>query len=208
MYNDGGTMVVRKRLSFLSVLALSSAAVITTAIVSASGIAIYGLSVIDDKSEDVVAFLGDAVRGLPELRKSLPPALADAWNDERQPDYLEMLTISVRATGEDHRGRSRAVVEVANNGREVVSLLSMRIVGLDEDQDAIFERNTWVATPLQIEDEWRGPLLPGETRRIPIRLWRGSDSLASFSHEVTDIRIWLGPAETESMDTAVADSGF
>jgi hypothetical protein len=192
MFNGTGTTVVRKRLSFPSILAISLAGVIATTIVSVSGIAVYGLRVIDKKSDSLISLVGDAARSLPEFRKALPPFLADAIDDERRPDYLKDLDVSVRLGKKDRRhGSRRAIVEVSNHGDAVVSLLSMRVVGLDEDGDPVDERNTWVATPLQIEDEWRGPLLPHETRRFPVHWRRGSDTV-DVTYEITDIRIWRG----------------
>ncbi|MBK8267866.1 MAG: hypothetical protein IPK83_06000 [Planctomycetes bacterium] len=201
MYHDSGTTVVNKRMSFLSVTVLSLSAVLIATIVSASGIAIYGMRVIDRKCDSLTMLVGDTVRQLPEFRKSLPPALADAIDDVRRPDYLDNLevTTSLGHVTESRRGRIiHATVEVTNNGDEVVSLLSMRLVGVDEDGAPIMEHNTWAATPIQVEDEWRGPLLPHETRRIPVRFF-ANDDIKTISHEITDIRVWKGAAQTEQV---------
>lgn len=208
MYDNSGTTVVRKRMSFLAALAIGLTAIVVTAIVSASGIAVYGLWVVDKKSDSLIGLVEQAVKGLPELQKALPPALADAIDDERRPGYLKDLEVSVRSAS-PRTGRGRAVVTVTNHGDEVVSLLSMRIVGLDEEGDPIEERNTWAATPLQIEDEWRGPLLPHETRRFPVRWW-GRGEVVELTHEITDIRVWNGPNGSEQAAQAaqgLTDSG-
>lgn len=202
MYQDVGTTVVRKRLSFLSVTVLSLAAIIVTTVVSASGIAIYALKIADGKTDSLVGLVGEAVQSLPEFCKGLPPALADAINDRRQPGYRDQLDVSVRLgrEGGNRRGRGRAIiVEVVNRGEETVSLLSMRLVGLNGDGDPVFEKNAWVATPLQIDDDWRGPLLPHETRQIPLFCYGTGDS-REVRAEITDIRVWQNePAAAEKV---------
>lgn len=191
MFQDVGTTVVRKRLSFLSVTIISLTAIIVTTVVSASGLAIYALKIADGKTDSLVGLVGEAVQSLPEFCKGLPPALADAINDQRQPGYRDQLDVSVRLGREGRNRRGRVIiVEVVNRGEETVSLLSMRLVGLDGDGDPVFEKNTWVATPLQIDDDWRGPLLPHETRQIPLFCYGTGDS-QEVRAEITDIRIWL-----------------
>ena len=190
MFQDVGTTVVRKRLSFLSVTVISLAAIIVTTVVSASGIAIYALKIADGKTDSLVGLVGEAVQSLPEFCKGLPPALADAINDERQPGYRDQLDVSVRLGDREGSRRGRVIiVEVVNRGEETVSLLSMRLVGLDGDGDPVFEQNAWVATPLQIDDDWRGPLLPHETRRIPLFSY-GTGGSEEVVAEITDIRVW------------------
>lgn len=191
MYKGDGTTVVRKRLSCVSVLILSLTAIIITVVVSASGMAIYGLTVLDQKTDSLVGLVGEAARALPDLREALPPALADAIDDKRSPEYVDQLDVAVRAGGVDGWGRQHCLVEVKNTGDQVVSLLSMRVVGLDIDGDLVFERNAWAATPIQLEDDWRGPLLPHETRRFSV--WHcGPGAASKIAHEITDIRLWSG----------------
>jgi len=204
MYKEDGTTVVRKRLSCVSVLILSLTAIIVTVVVSASGIAVYALTVVDQKTDTLVGLVGEAARALPELREALPPALADALDDERSPEYVHQLEVAVRAGGADRYGRQRCLIEVENTGDKVVSLLSMRIVGLDDDGDVVYERNTWAATPIQIEDEWRGPLLPHETRRFSV--WSCREGAASeITHEITDVRVWAGRAASRADEPIEAE---
>lgn len=204
MFNDAGATVVHKRMSFLSVSVISLTAVVIVTVLSGVGIVGYGMHVFDKKADTLVALVGQAAKALPEIRQSLPPALADAMDDERRPDYAKNLDISVRLA-KSHDGdrdpsrRQRAVVEVKNNGDQMVTLLSMRLVATDEDGDVIAEVPTWAATPLQIEDDWRGPLLPHETRRLGV--WgQFHDKATNVSCEVTDIRVW----RADSGETAMA----
>jgi len=212
MYNDNGVTVVRKRVSFPAATAIGVTAIIVTAIVSASGIALYGIRVVDKKSDGILRMVSDTVKSLPDLQKALPPVLADAIDDVRRPDYIKNMSVSVRPSAVGSaRGCYRATVEVENCGDQTVSYLSMRIVGLDETGDPVAERCTWAATPVQIEDEWRGPLLPHETRRFPVYWWGGEEPV-ELTYEITDIRIWREKALEQidarvTVDTASRDSG-
>jgi len=197
MFHENGTTVVHKRMSFLSIAIVSLSAIIVVTVLSASGIAIYGLRLVDKKTDGLIGLLTESAKVLPELREALPPALTDAIDDERRPGYREHLRVLVRLTDdEQYRRRARAIVSVENTGDEIVSLLSMRLVALDEDGEPIGERATWAATPLQVENEWRGPILPGEIRRFTV--WCCSaDDAATISHEITDIRVWMGKSGPE-----------
>lgn len=211
--HDPSAPVVRRRFGFLSVSVLSLSAVLMTTIVCASGLALFSLSVIDSKADTVTGLIGETLRQLPELRASLPPVLADAMDDVRSPEYLSNVDIAVRTgTSQDRHGFNKAIVEVANKGDRVISLLSMRIVGIDDAGDPVTECNTWAATPIQTEDrDWRGPLLPNETRKFIVRYYGDSRSVA-FEHEVTELRVWqpnkdaAGDAASSEMP-AVASRG-
>lgn len=206
MYQDGSTTVVNKRMSFLSVTVLSLSAILITVIVSATGLAVFGLRVVDRRADSIADVLVETVRQLPEYQKALPPALADAINDIRQPGYASELEIAVKLTNSDTRGgQQNAVAVVKNRGDSVVSLLSLRLVGLNEGGEPIIERNTWAATPLQIEGEWRGPLMPNETRQIPIRLY-SHRGLSKINFEITDIRVWRGPQPAVPATNPVPDT--
>ncbi len=197
MFNDSGATVVRKPYSFLAVAAFGLSGVLITAIVCASAIGLYGLRVVDRKADGLIGLVGDAAGKLPELRAALPPALFDAIDDVRSPEYVQSLKVtSSLAPTQDRWGRRRVAIEVENHGEQVVSLLSMRVLGLDEDGDAVDERNVWAATPIQLEDDWRGPILPGETRRL--LAWCDDHSkIAGVAHEITEVRVWDGDSEVE-----------
>jgi hypothetical protein len=193
MFQDGGSTIVQKRMSFLSVLVLSVAFVTMAIILSLTGITIYGMRLVDKKTDNLSGLIEQTVRSLPAVKESLPPALADAFEDQRRPDYLQNLVISTKLIGDNaDRGwrRCRVVVDVQNKGDETVTLMSMRLVGLDANDEPVMERSTWVATPLQLDCEWRGPLLPHETRHFAV--WcHSSEDAVKISHEVSEIRVWL-----------------
>ena len=207
MYHSGQPTVIKK--SFLSSLVLGVSAVIVTLILSASGLAFYGINIVDRKTGNVFEFVEEGIRSLPELQESLPPVLADLLNDSRRPDYVDQVEVSVKlAKYSGRKGYLRPVVRVRNTGSEVVSLLSMRVVVLNKNGDPVAELNEWAATPIAAEDEWRGPLMPGATRHFKAGyLFRGydlDDPNATVEFEITDLRVW-NAGHPEQVASADAD---
>lgn len=201
MFTDPNTPVVRKRMSFLSVAAISLTAVCIAFIFSGTGVVLYGMRLLDKKTDSLTGMLSQVAANLPELREALPPALADAIDDERLPEYREQLNVTARLSKTDNRrGYGRAIVSVENKGDRVVSLLSLRLVGLDETGEPIAEQQTWAATPLQLDCEWRGPLQPHEARLFPVH-WYRSTPPSEVGVEVTDIRVWRGPSGSSASQT-------
>ena len=186
--------IIYKRHTFLSALAMGISAIIIAFIVSCTVVLIYGMNFAGDKSEEVVALVEKAIKGLPNLQESLPPFVADMLNDQRQPDYSAQLDITASTILlPNDNGTVKTTVEIINNGSEVVSLLSLRVVVLTSRNEVIAESNEWGATPVAADDDWRGPLMPG-ARRYFVTSRRG---LPVFSAdelnpqvEITDIRIW------------------
>lgn len=201
MYQAPAPTIIRRRIGFLSIAVLSIAGIVATIIVCASALAYRGLGIVDRKADSLTMLATDLVKALPEYRESLPPALADAIDDERSPGYLDDLKIDAHMIGGDHHGQDRGIVEVTNNGDKIVSLLSLRVAGLDKSDEPVWEHSTWGATPIQLEHDWRGPLFPGVTRRIPIRMWR-DDHAKTLTCEVTDVRVWKGNADKATSEPA------
>lgn len=191
-YQPGGTTVIRKRISFFSVAAMSVALVIVTIIGSVAGVAVFALDVVDRKADSITQLVGTAFQSLPEIREALPPVLQDAMNDRRAPTYQAQLDISARMVEEEGSRWQRGVVEVTNRGDEVVTLLSLRVIGVDANNEPVTELSVCGASPIQIEDEWRGPLLPGVTRKIPLEIWSRHQA-QDVQVELTDVRVWAGP---------------
>ena len=186
--------VVYKRRGFLSTLALGATVVAVTVIVSGATVLMFGMRIVDEKSDDVVELLENIVREVPQLRESLPPVLVDCINDRRMPEYVRDLNISLEMVPmTDGTGRVRPTIEVTNKGNEMVSLLTLRVVAA-RDGDVIHEWNEWVATPIATEGGWRGPLMPEGVRKIatiplpPTDLLE--DDAVEASLEVTDVRVW------------------
>ena len=186
--------IIYKRHTFLSALAMGLSAIIIAFIVSCTVVIIYGMNFAGEKSEELVSIAEEAIRGLPKLQESLPPVLADVLNDRRQPDYSAQLTITPNTIFlPNDNGTVKTTIEIVNNGKEVVSLLSLRVVVLTSRNEIIAESNEWAATPIAADHDWRGPLMPG-SRRFFATSRRGlaassADELKT-QVEITDIRIW------------------
>jgi hypothetical protein len=187
--------IIYKRHTFLSALAMGVSAVIIAFIVSCTVVIIYGMHFASNKSEELVTLAEEAIRGLPELQKALPPVLADMLNDRRQPDYSSQLTITPTTTLlPADNGTVKTRIEIVNNGKQVVSFLSLRLVVLTSNNEVITESDEIAATPIAAGNErWRGPLMPGSHRYLVVS--RGSLPVYSADElkpevEITDIRIW------------------
>src|SRR5512134_2702203 len=117
--SDPAYITLRKH-TFLSSVALGFSAIVITLLISCTAVLLYTVHLAGDKSERVITLAQSALKGLPEMAQSLPPALADMLDDQRRPDYCRELTIAARATSQpDARGRVRTTVEIVNNGPEV-----------------------------------------------------------------------------------------
>jgi hypothetical protein len=196
MFTDHAGAPVR-RMSFFSVALICGTAVLITLLVSATGVVVYGLRIVDSKADNIGELVNDTLKSLPEIRESLPPALSDAINDVRRPDYLAQLDIKTRlGESQDLRhGKKfrRVFVDITNNGDQVVSLMTMRVMGLDENGEAIECWSTYPATPLQLDNDWRGPLLPKETRKYSFRhVSDDGEEIVKVDTEVTEVRVWKG----------------
>jgi len=212
-HHEDSPTVVRKRLSFVSVAAICLSSFLIVVILSASMIAVYGLHVVDRKSDSLVDLVAQAAKSLPEYRAALPPVLADAIDDVRDPSYRDHLDVAVqlRSRSEGNRRRSpQATVRIRNDGDKVVSVLGLRLIGLDSDGVVVTEQNAYAATPLLIEDDWRGPLLPGSTRTFPVWFCYSSDP-TDLMWEITELRVWdedqaekgvtaVVPADTDELE--------
>ena len=207
MVGDYPKITYRKH-TFLSALALGISAIAIALIVSCTVVIIYGMHFAGEKSEQLVSLVEDAVRGLPTLQKSLPPVFADMLDDHRQPDYSSQLEITAKtAPVPEQSGRIRTSVTVVNNGRELVSLLSLRVVVLNGDGEVVDESNEWAATPFAAREDWRGPILPG-ARRYFSCLHNGPRAVSTVDLktevEITDVRLW-GGAESSDEGRATRD---
>lgn len=194
------TVVVRKG-GALAALISGIFGTLIVGLVCGTVVGFYALNMADRHVGELFGLSKSLVTGLPEWSESIP-VLADMLADRRAPDYRDELACGVRLVDDDYYERPRALVEVTNNGEEVVTLLAARVVALSGEGIPLSERHTYIATPIMADDdEWRGPLQPGQTRRLTVRLPYGTDP-NEVDLELTDIRIWTGPAETASQRRA------
>jgi hypothetical protein len=193
--------IIYRRHTFLSAVALGFSAIVVVAIVSGTVILLYGVHVASAKSERVITLAQSAIRGLPEFTESLPPALSDMLNDRREPDYVHALTITTKPTSApgSHYG-VRTAIEVVNNGKEVVSLLGLRLTTFDSRGRLLSESQEWAATPVATEGGLRGPIMPGSRRyfvssRHCARDLDPADDVKT-EVEITELRLWNAPQTT------------
>lgn len=167
-------------------------------IASLTTVVLYTMRIADSNAAKLLHFAGNTVDGLPELLKSLPPALADVLNDRRAPEYVSNIDVKVKFINDEAGGVLRPVVTVTNKGTEVVSMLALHVAAMDENGTPRGDWTEVVATPLTIDDDWRGPLMPGNTRHVVLS---GSRSLAGKSEalvavaEIGDVRVWEAEAK-------------
>ena len=190
----------RTRMSPMTALFLGMFFVGGLTIASATAVVLYSMRILDHKAASLLNFADHTVAGLPELLKSLPPALADILHDRRAPEYASKIDVKVKFIDDETSGALRPVLTVKNTGEEVVSLLALRVAAIDANGTP---RNDWtevVATPLSIDNDWRGPLMPGATRHVVLSGCRSlagkSDTLAAVA-EIGDVRVWEAEAKAQ-----------
>ena len=167
------TVVVKKG-GVLTALVSGVFATLIVCIVCGVGLGWYAMNIFDRKVSDLAGGGRALLETLPEWRESIA-VTGDLLDDRRAPEYREHLEMSVRVfkeqTGEDARrparGRSHsgAVVEVTNNGDEVVTFLSARVVLSDEEGVPVHEYRTFIATPLTIKMAPRKITTPTEVNQ-------------------------------------------
>jgi hypothetical protein len=204
--------VVVKKSGFLNGLFYGFFGFLITTVLCATGLAVYGLSIADSKAVQALSTAERLVTGVPEwvdgMLDALPPVIADALHDRRDPSYRQQVDVTVRPVRAGRSGSiNRAAVEVTNNGPETISLMAVRVVLLDDDGAAAHERVVYVATPLAIEDEWRGPLLPGSTRKLSMAVYGVKPGDYEVSHEITELRVWQPEESATPEDPAELTEG-
>lgn len=193
------SMVMQKsRMSPMTALFLGMFFVGGLGIASATAVVMYTMRIIDQKAGSLIRFADNTVDGLPELLKSLPPSLAEILEDRRSPEYASKIDVDVKLIADEVNGTVRPVLTVKNTGDEVVSMLSLRVAAVDSDGTP---RNDWtevVATPLSIDNDWRGPLMPGATRHVVLSgrrpLTDKVEELVAVA-EIGDVRVWSGQSK-------------
>lgn len=189
-------MIVQKRMSFLASCVWAVASILITGIVSVAGISLYGLRIIDQRVGNALQLVPAVLEGL----DNLPPMLADAIDQRRQPDYREQLAVDVAFSPAGSNEDSQPLLTVENNGDKTVGFLAVRVVVRDPRGRIVHEGTTNVATPVAVEGyrEMPGPILPGAKRQITTGWVAGSEGL-SAEIEITDV--FVGPASRPQSST-------
>lgn len=197
------TVIVKKN-GFFSSLFFGLFGFLTVTVFVAGGLGFYALRIADSTTSGVFSLTGDILSGVPNWVENMPPFVSETLDDRRAPDYRDQLDVTVKTVPSPERpSRELAVVEVSNRGSETVSLLALAITLENDDGVPLDERRVYAATPLVIdEDEWRGPLMPGETRRF-VASPRGHESSAKATVSVVDLRVWNGPRKHDAEPAAM-----
>jgi hypothetical protein len=200
---NGGPAVIVNKGGFLASIAKGLFGTIMVVVICGTALGLYGMHVCNSDIHLVTGQVGSIIERvltqLPDLQKALPPMLADACNDRRAMDYKSSVHIAARLERPQKDGGDGTVVlEVKNDGKEAISLLTVRVVVQDESDSAFCELPLTVATPLQFERDWRGPIQPGETRIVPRHL---SDIVGEtkITTELTDLRVFNAPTQVASL---------
>lgn len=190
MHSTGPTII--KKGGFLSAFAFGLFGFLTATVMCATGLGFYGLHVVNSSAGEIIGVGGNLIESLPEWREKLPPVLADALKDRREPGYRDNVELDVRLAGEPINGDDRyrmLVINATNRGEDTITLMNVRVVLVDENEVPIRSESVYAATPVTVEGEWRGPLMPGSTRRCSIPIWKCPENLTP-TVEITDLRVW------------------
>ncbi len=187
--NTNVPLVVKKG-GVLTALAHGVFGTIAVAIVCGAIVLLYGVNVVDRKSSQLLGAGTTVLSSLSEVRDALPPAIADVLADRRAPAYRNKIDVSATLLPNAGDNTSRRVtLNVTNGGEELVTMLAARIVLMDEAGHIVRSAVMYLATPLTIDSEWPGPIMPGTSRQCGLQVYTSS-SLGSVAVEITDVRIW------------------
>lgn len=190
----------QRRMSPVTAFFLGIFGVVGVVIVSATLLTTYAMYIVDSKTDGVLGFAKTTIEGLPDLVDSLPPALGELLNDHREPEYASNIKIDVQMITDERTNTVRPALTITNEGDEVVSMLAVRVAALNSNGVPVGDWTQVVATPIAIEDEWRGPLFPHTTRHVVCSRYGGSRSVSAKIDvrpvaEISELRIWV-PNET------------
>jgi len=182
------------RMSPLSAFFFGLFGVGAVTITGVTSIVLYGMRVIDKRSDAIFGIVGSTVEHLPDLMEQLPKALGDLLQDRRAFEYAPNIEVAAKFLFDEKRDRVRPSLVITNKGSEVISLMAVRVAALNAQKDAVAEWTETVATPIGIADEWRGPLAPGATRYVVLHgdwsVQRSDMATLTPSIEVSELRIW------------------
>lgn len=184
---SSGPQVIVKKGGFLAALCTGFFGFLTTTVVCATGLGVYTIHTFKSTGFDAAGLVGKVVETLPKWREAMPPAISDAFDDRRAPEYREQLDVDVKLV-EFRRNHARALIEVTNNGKEIVSVLALRARVLDDRGLPTGSSLEYVVSPLAIDErDWPGPLLPGSTRTI--ERWLDASQGEKAVSEIVELRV-------------------
>ena len=179
--------VIVKKGGFLSALCTGFFGFLTTTVVCATGLGVYTIHTFKTTGFDAAGMVGKVVETLPKWREAMPPAISDAFDDRRAPEYRDQLDVTVKLV-EFRRNHARALIEVTNKGQETVSVLAIRARVLDDRGLPTGSSLEYVVSPLAVNDaDWPGPLLPGSTRTL--ERWIDAPQGDKTATEIVELRV-------------------
>jgi hypothetical protein len=170
-------------------------------IAAGTAVTLYAMQLIDRRISSAMTLAEGTIEKLPQLIGSLPPALKEIVGERRPTEYAKNIEVKVRFAERDGSRGLVPAVTILNKGDEEVSFLVLRVVALDRNDTPVREWTEVVATPLGIDDDWRGPLNPDSPRHLVMSSWRGLDpGEAAEIHPAYEItEIWTrGAGEPDS----------
>ncbi len=200
---NGTPAVLVKKGGFFSALFWFLAIVVL--VIGALGL--FGLYVVHSTAGGVLQTIGAVAANAQHLPEVLPPLVAEALNDRRDPAYRDQLDVSVELVPAPEHGKQAVVVQVVNRGPRTVSTLALLVTVETANGIPFAEEEVYAATPFAIPDEgWRGPLMPGSQRRF---LVDGVDDDGEFTArvEITELRVWSEDQAPPAPHPAADDHG-
>jgi len=189
-------MTTKQRMSPLTALFIGLALTASTGIIATMGVVLFGMGVIDSRADDIIDFAGDTIDKLPDIIESLPPAVQELLDLHRAPAYASNLAIEAGLVRDPYDAdRIIPALSITNQGDKAVSLLSLHVSAVGSNKLPVAEWTEVAATPLGIDCQWRGPIMPGGKRDIVVSHWRRGlpaslQGEVSLGVEVSDIRVW------------------
>lgn len=141
-----------------------------------------GMSIFEHNVARVVDFAQVAIEDLPQTIKDVSPLISE-FVGERNLDYAKNVAVTVKLAQRPGSKTLRPALQVENKGNQPINLMTIRVAALTAQNLPVAEWTEVVATPLGIENEWRGPLVPNQTRYVVMR--NGWDLPADYDENVT-----------------------
>lgn len=195
----------RTRMSPLTAFFLGLFGMGAVGIAAGASVVLYTLTIVNQQAGLLVGFASN----LPEFIEALPPSISEILHDRRAPDYASQVSVKVDFVQDARYDAIKPVLKIENNGDETITMLAVRVAVLNEAGLPIHEWTEVVATPIAIDDDWRGPMMPGNPRYVVLdSVWwdENNTELGKGTPvvEIADIRIW--EATDQVIKTAVASN--
>lgn len=141
-----------------------------------------GMSIFEHNVARVVDFAQVAIEDLPQTIKDVSPLISE-FVGERNLDYAKNIGVTVKLAQRPGTKTLRPALQVTNKGNQPINFMTIRVAALTAQNLPVAEWTEVVATPIGIENDWRGPLVPNQTRYVVMR--NGWDLPADYDENVT-----------------------